>query len=93
MKPQKISAFDYDDEYDLMVIATSSDFTMKIVSKRGREHYIDIKFSPECYVTTIDISKRQQVILLGMSDGSIKVLLWPILSISSMRGQTNTVNI
>ena len=36
MKPQKISAFDYDDEYDLMVIASSSDYTLKIVSKRGR---------------------------------------------------------
>lgn len=55
-KPHRVLSFDYDDEYDLMVAATS-DGRLRIVEKLGREPYMEVGFDPGVEPTTLQIIK------------------------------------
>lgn len=51
-KPHRVLSFDYDDEYDLMVAATS-DGRLRIVEKLGREPYMEVGFDSGVEPTTL----------------------------------------
>jgi len=75
-KTPKHNAFAYDPEFDVL-IACSDDGKTKFLTEKGSNCIFEYDSSPVNH-TSILISKRQQAIYFGTSNGSVRVFLWPL---------------
>ena len=80
MKNVVIHSLGYDEEFDLMYVA-SSDNKLTLFSTdngRGCKNYLQLS-TGDCELTSLLLGKQQGVLFAGTSKGSIRVYLWPML--------------
>lgn len=64
------------------MVAATSDGRLRVVEKGGGASYMEVNFDQGQFPTTVRIVKQQEMLAIGQSDGSVRVLLWPILNVT-----------
>lgn len=70
---------DYDPELDILVCCCD-DGTVKFFRNKGAEQFINYE-TEGSHFTKVLISKKFKVCFFGTKDGSLKIFLWPFISI------------
>jgi len=76
-KNVKINAIAYDEDLGL-VVASSSDQKLKVLSDHGAEIDVEMQI-PDCQYTALCLSRQLEVLFVGTSLGTVRVYLWPMV--------------
>ena len=70
----------FDEQYNLLVGADNDGYLRIYQSYGSKDYYV--KKCDNMEITSVALSKKHKVLLLGTSRGTIRMYLWPILNIS-----------